>query len=351
MPSQLPTSMRAVGLNVHMPIDDPTSFQDIQVPVPILSEHDLLVKVHAISINPVDAMVRAGFYPLPGVNPRILGWDVAGTVVAVGPNVSLFQVGDAVYYAGSVIRQGGNSEFHAVDERIVGRKPSSLDFAEAAALPLTSITAWECLFDRLAIPQSKQATAGQSLLVLNGAGGVGSIAIQLAKQLTGLTVVATASRPESIAWVRELGADHVVNHREDIVAQLKQIGVPQVDYVLVGTAIEPYFASIVEIIKPQGKITSIVRPTKQLPFENFMVKSVAFVWQSMFTRSRFQTPDMIQQHELLNRVADLVDNKTLRTTIVASDTKHGVINAANLKQAHQALEAGQVVGKLVLEGF
>ncbi|KAF0684067.1 hypothetical protein As57867_023915, partial [Aphanomyces stellatus] len=211
---------------------------------------------------------------------------------------------------------------------------------------------WECLFDRLAIPQSKQATAGQSLLVLNGAGGVGSIAIQLAKQLTGLTVVATASRPESIAWVRELGADHVVNHREDIVAQLKQIGVPQVDYVLVGTAIEPYFASIVEIIKPQGKITSIVRTTQPLAIEELFVKSVSFVWEMMFTRSMFQTADMVKQHELLNRVADLVDSQALRTTIVGSEsTKHGRINAANLKEAHKALESGQVVGKLVLQGF
>ncbi|MDE1184176.1 zinc-binding alcohol dehydrogenase family protein [Paraburkholderia sp.] len=338
--------MKAVALHRYLPIDNPESLIDVDLPTPEATGRDLLVKVEAISVNPVDTKVRA---PKDTVekNPRVLGWDAAGTVVAVGPDVTLFKVGDPVFYAGSITRPGANSEFHLVDERIVGRKPASLDFTHAAALPLTAITAWEALFDRLGVsPQGEHA--GRSVLIVGGAGGVGSIGIQLATQLAKLKVIATASRPESAKWATELGADHIVDHFGDIPAQLKQIGVDQVDYVLIFNDTDRHFPAAAAAIAPQGSICSIVENDKPVPVELLKAKSAAFHWEFMFTRSMFGTPDMIEQHKLLTEIARLVDAGTLRTTL-GEDL--GKIDAANLRRAHQLLEQGRAIGKLVLTGF
>lgn len=338
--------MKAVGLYRYLPINDPASLQDVELPQPVATGRDLLVKVEAVSVNPVDTKVRA---PKDAVEsaPRVLGWDAAGTVAAVGPDVTLFKVGDPVFYAGSITRPGSNSEYQLVDERIVGRKPASLDFAHAAALPLTAITAWEALFDRLRVsPQG--ADAGKSVLILGGAGGVGSIGIQLAKQLGKLTVIATASRPESAQWAQSLGADHIVNHFGDIPAQLSALGIPAVDYVLIFNDTDANFPAAAEVIKPQGGIATIVENREPVPVELLKAKSAALHWEFMFTRSMFGTPDMIEQHKLLTEIARLVDAGTLRTTV---GEVLGPINAANLRRAHAMLEAGRAIGKLVLSGF
>lgn len=338
--------MKAVGLTRYLPIDDPQSLVDVEIATPVPEGHDLLVKVAAISVNPVDAKVRA---PKDKVEPatRVLGWDAAGTVAAVGPDVTLFKVGDPVFYAGSITRPGANSEFHLVDERIVGHKPALLDFAQAAALPLTAITAWEALFDRLGVsPQGEHA--GRSVLVIGGAGGVGSIGIQLAKTLAGLTVIPTASRPESAAWCRELGADHTIDHHGDMPAQLRQLGFAEVDYILCFNDTDRHFAAMATAIAPQGKICSIVENSGPLAVGDLKSKSATFVWEFMFTRSMFGTPDMIEQYRLLNEVARLIDAGRLRTTL---GENLGRIDAANLRRAHAMLESGRTIGKLVLEGF
>ncbi|WP_414451814.1 zinc-binding alcohol dehydrogenase family protein [Burkholderia sp. 22PA0099] len=338
--------MKAIALTRYLPIDDPQSLVDVDLPKPEATGRDLLVKVEAISVNPVDTKVRA---PKDKVEtaPRVLGWDAAGTVAAVGPDVTLFRVGDPVYYAGSITRPGANSEFHLVDERIAALKPATLDFAQAAALPLTAITAWEALFDRLKVsPQGRDA--GKSVLVIGGAGGVGSIGIQLAKQLAQLKVIATASRPESAQWVRELGADHVVDHFGDLPAQVRAAGFESVDYVLIFNDTDRHFPAAAEIVKPQGAICSIVENAKPVPVELLKAKSGAFHWEFMFTRAMFGTPDMVEQHKLLTEVARLVDAGTLRGTV---GQQLGTINAANVREAHRLLEAGRAIGKLVLSGF
>ncbi|KAB0641548.1 NADPH:quinone reductase [Burkholderia stagnalis] len=338
--------MKAVGLTRYLPIDDPHALLDVELPQPVPGPRDLLVKVEAISVNPVDTKVRA---PKPQVEdaPRVLGWDAAGTVVAVGADVTLFRPGDEVFYAGSITRPGANSEYHAVDERIVALKPRTLDFAAAAALPLTALTAWEALFDRLRVsPQG--ADAGKSVLIVGGAGGVGSIAIQLAKTLGKLHVIATASRPASAQWVRTLGADQVVDHFGDLPAQLRDAGHAQVDYVLIFNDTDRHFPAAAEVIRPQGGICTIVENEKPVPVELLKAKSAAFHWEFMFTRAMFETPDMIEQHKLLTEVARLVDGGVLRTTL----GEHvGAINAANVRHAHRLLEAGRAIGKLVLGGF
>jgi zinc-binding alcohol dehydrogenase family protein len=338
--------MKAVGLYRYLPIDHPEVLLDVEIPKPEATGRDLLVKVEAISVNPVDYKVRA---PKDAVEtaPRVLGWDAAGTVAAVGPDVTLFKVGDPVFYAGSITRPGANSEYHLVDERIVGRKPVSLDFSHAAALPLTAITAWEALFDRLGVsPQG--ADEGRSVLIIGGAGGVGSIGIQLAKQLAKLKVIATASRPASAQWATELGADHIVDHFGDMPAQLKQLGFEQVDFVLIFNDTDRHFPAAAAVIKPQGGICTIVENDKPVAVELLKAKSAAFHWEFMFTRSMFGTPDMIEQHKLLTEVGRLVDAGTLRTT-VGQDL--GQINAQNVRRAHQLLEEGRAIGKLVLSGF
>jgi zinc-binding alcohol dehydrogenase family protein len=338
--------MKAVGLYRYLPIDQTEALVDVDIPKPEATGRDLLVKVEAISVNPVDTKVRA---PKDTVEktPRVLGWDAAGTVAAVGPDVTLFKVGDPVFYAGSITRPGANSEFHLVDERIVGRKPASLDFTHAAALPLTAITAWEALFDRLGVsPQG--ADAGRTVLIFGGAGGVGSIGIQLAKQLAKLKVIATASRPESAKWATELGADHTVDHFGDIPAQLKKLGIEQVDYVLMFNDTDKNFPVAAQIIKPQGGICTIVENSGPVPVELLKAKSAALHWEFMFTRSMFGTPDMIEQHKLLSEVARLIDAGTLTTTL---GRNLGKIDAANLREAHRLLEEGRSIGKLVLTGF
>ena len=338
--------MKAVALTRYLPISNPESLIDIELDKPAPTGRDLLVKIEAISVNPVDTKVRA---PKDKVEetPRVLGWDAAGVVEAVGPDATLFRPGDPVYYAGSVTRQGANSEFHLVDERIVGAKPKSLDFTHAAALPLTTITAWEALFERLGVsPQG--ADEGKSVLVIGGAGGVGSIGIQLAKKVAKLTVIATASRPESAKWATELGADHIVNHFDDIPKQLKAIGFENVDYVLIFNDTDKHFPAAAEVIKPQGSICSIVENSRPLEVELLKSKSAAFHWEFMFTRSMFGTPDMIEQHKLLSEVARLIDAGTLTTTL---GRNLGKIDAANLREAHRLLEEGRSIGKLVLTGF
>jgi NADPH2:quinone reductase len=338
--------MKAVGLYRYLPISNPEALIDLDIDKPQPAGRDLLVKVEAVSVNPVDYKVRA---PKDTVEktPRVLGWDAAGTVAAVGPDVTLFKVGDPVFYAGSITRPGANSEFHLVDERIVGRKPASLDFTHAAALPLTAITAWEALFARLGVsPQG--ADEGRTVLIIGGAGGVGSIGIQLAKQLAKLTVIATASRPASAKWATELGADHIVDHFGDMPAQLKALGIAQVDYVLMFNDTDRHFPVAAEVVKPQGGICTIVENERPVPVELLKAKSAAFHWEFMFTRSMFGTPDMIEQHKLLTEVARLVDGGTLRTTL-GEDL--GRINAENLRRAHRLLEEGRAIGKLVLTGF
>ena len=308
------------------------TFADIELPKPSPSGRDLLVKVEAVSVNPVDYKQRK-----QATGSRILGWDAAGTVEAIGKDVSLFKPGDAVYYAGDVTRPGCDSEFHLVDERIVGRKPRKLDFAQAAAMPLTSITAWEAFFDRLKIKPQK------SMLIINGAGGVGSIGIQLARH-AGLHVIATASRPESVAWVRELGAQEVVDHRKPLAPQVKQV-----DYVANFSGdLDAYWEAMAEVVAPQGAVVAIVANTKPLSMDVVRSKSASVCWELMFTRPRFKTPDMIEQHKLLDQVAELLDAGKLRCTLKETLSP---INGANLRRAHQKLESGSMIGKLVLKGW
>ncbi|SMC18683.1 zinc-binding alcohol dehydrogenase family protein [Andreprevotia lacus DSM 23236] len=338
--------MKAVALTHYLPIDNPDALLDVVLPKPEASGRDLLVKIEAIAVNPVDTKVRSPKAKFE-LTPRVLGWDAAGVVEAVGPEVTLFKPGDAVYYAGDITRPGSNAEYQLVDERIVGHKPASLDFAGAAALPLTAITAWEALFDRLRVGKSG-ADAGKTVLIVGGAGGVGSIAIQLAKQLAGLTVIATAARAESQAWVKQLGADATVDHRQDLVAQVRSLGHQYVDYILCFNNTDQHFAALAELIAPQSTIVTIVENARPVPVELLKSKSALYSQEFMFTRSMFQTADMIEQHRLLNEVAKLVDAGTLRSTV---GEHYGAINAANLRRAHATLEAGQTIGKIVLECF
>lgn len=339
--------MKAIGYFNSLPIADPRSLQDLELPAPVAEGRDLLVRVHAISVNPVDTKMRTRVKSEDGVTPRILGWDVVGTVEAAGPDASLFKQGDRVFYAGSIARSGANSELHLVDERIVGHAPKNLGNAEAAAMPLTSITAWELLFDRLQVPGHGVKNPG-ALLVVGGAGGVGSILIQLARKLTGLKVIATASRPETADWCMQLGAHAVIDHSKPIAAQLKDLGVPEVRYIVSLTRTERHFADLAEAVSPQGRFALIDDPAEPLDVMKLKRKSVSLHWESMFTRSLFGTPDMIEQHHLLNRIAALLDDGMIRSTM----KRHmGAINAANVRSAHELIEGGSAIGKVVLEGF
>ncbi len=338
--------MKAVAYYHSLPADHADALQDAELPAPTPGPRDLLVEVKAISVNPVDTKIRRNVAPTEG-DAKVLGWDASGIVKAVGSEVSLFQPGDRVYYAGAINRAGANSELHVVDERIVGHMPNSLPFAEAAALPLTAITAWELLFERLQIPQGN-ADQGQSLLIVGAAGGVGSVLVQLARQLTGLTVIGTASRPETQAWVRELGAHHVIDHRQPLSEELKRIGIDQVTHVASLTQTDQHFAQLVEALAPQGRLALIDDPEQPLDIMQLKRKSLSLHWELMFTRSLFETADMIEQNRLLDRVAELVDAGTLRTTL---GEHFGSINAANLRRAHALLESGTAKGKIVLEGF
>jgi len=337
--------MRAVAYKTPQPIAAETSLVDVELPVPEATGHDLLVEIKAVSVNPVDVKIRANVAP-PSGELKVIGWDAAGIVKAVGPDVTLFQPGDEVFYAGSITRPGSNAEFHLVDERIVGRKPKTLDFAAAAALPLTSITAYEALFDRLKV-QDAVPGAAPSLLVIGGAGGVGSITIQIARALTDLTVIATASRPETQEWVKELGAHHVIDHSKPIAAQVADLGIGAPGFVFSTTNTDQHLSEIVEVIAPQGRFALIDDP-KVLDIMPFKRKAISVHWELMFTRPIFGTPDMIEQHKLLNRISELVDAGKIRTTL--TDTV-GTINAANLKKAHAMIETGKTKGKVVLAGF
>jgi zinc-binding alcohol dehydrogenase family protein len=337
--------MKTVALTHYLPISDPQSLFDTELPRPVPKAHDLLVRVQAVSVNPVDTKVRA---PKPQVEaaPRVLGWDAAGIVEAVGPSVTRFKPGDEVYYAGDITRPGSNAEFQLVDERITGHKPHTLTFAGAAALPLTTITAWEALFERLHLDRHG-ANQGQSLLIIGGAGGVGSMAIQLAR-LAGLVVIATASRPETQKWVAALGANHVVDHRQHLPTQLGAFNFACVHYIANFSNTDIYWSVMAELIRPQGKIVAIVENTAPIELGLLKSKSASLAWEFMFTRALYQTPDMAIQGALLDEVAALVDAKKLRTTLTETFSP---INAANLRQAHARLESGRTIGKLVLEGW
>lgn len=337
--------MKAVGYLHSLPIQDASSLMDVEVPRPVPSGRDLLVRVSAISVNPVDAKMRLRSAPQNGLH-RVLGWDASGIVEDVGREATLFNRGDAVFYAGAIDRQGTNAEFHLVDERLAGPKPRSLSHAESAAVPLTAITAWETLFDRLDVRRPVPG-AGNAILIIGGAGGVGSMAIQLARQLTDLVVIATASRDETSAWVKGLGAHHVVDHRRPLAAEVSALGIGAPAFVLSTTQTDKHFDEIVELIAPQGRFALIDDPDL-IDARKLKRKSVSLHWELMFTRSIFKTADMAKQHELLASVSALLDEGRVKTTLAEN---FGKINAANLKRAHALLETGTAKGKIVLEGF
>ncbi|MCF4128814.1 zinc-binding alcohol dehydrogenase family protein [Methylobacterium sp. SyP6R] len=337
--------MRAVGYQTSLPIEDEAALQDITLPRPEPTGRDLLVEVRAVSVNPVDTKVRRRAAPEAG-GWKVLGWDAAGIVVAAGPEATRFRPGDEVFYAGALERPGTNAEFHLVDERIVGRKPASLSFAEAAALPLTAITAWETLFDRLDIRKPVPGAA-HAVLIVGGAGGVGSIATQLARQLTDLTVITTASRPETTAWSRELGAHHVVDHGASLAAQIAALGLGAPGFVFSTTHTDTHLPAIAELMAPQGRLALIDDPAT-LDVSLLKRKSLSLHWEFMFTRPMFGTVDIAAQGDLLDEVARLVEAGRLRTTLAEH---FGPIGAANLRRAHALLESGRAKGKIVLEGF
>ena len=337
--------MKAIGFNRPLPVSDENCLLDIELPAPELRERDLLVEVRAVSVNPADVKVRAAHTPAEG-QYRVLGWDAAGVVKAVGSGVQHFQVGDEVYYAGVINRPGSYAELQAVDERIVARKPRTLDFAEAAALPLTALTAWETLFDRLDV-NKPVAGGSRALLLVGGAGGVGSITIQLLKTLTDIQIIATASRPASRDWVRALGADFVVNHHEPLPAQIAALGIGAPAFVFSTSHSDTYLPAIAELIAPQGRIAVIDDPAT-LDVNPLKSKSLSLHWEFMFTRALWQTADIAAQGQILREVAALVDAGKIRTTL---NERLDGIHAANLRHAHALLERGDAIGKVVLSGW
>ena len=334
--------MKAIGYKQAGPIDAENALIEFEAETPVLRPHDLLVEVRGISVNPVDVKVRSGQSPESGT--KIIGYDAAGVVVQTGSEASKFKIGDEVFYAGDITRPGTNAELHAVDERIVGKKPKSLGFAEAAGMPLTSITAWELLFHSLGIEEG--GGKGESILIIGGAGGVGSILTQLASKLTQLTVVATASRPETIAWVKKMGADHVINHRESLLEQLLSLNL-QPRYVAALTGTDGHFPAIIDLIKPRGHVAFIDDP-QILDIKPGKPKAISFSWEFMFTRSMFETDDMDEQHKLLTRVSELLDDGTLISTV---NQNLGQLSVPTLKQGHVEQESGRAIGKNVLDGF
>ncbi|MCU7797195.1 MAG: zinc-binding alcohol dehydrogenase family protein [Candidatus Thiodiazotropha sp. (ex Myrtea spinifera)] len=342
--------MKAIGYKKTLPIDNPASLTDIELPQPTATGHDLLVKIKAIAVNPVDYKIRQRVSPAEG-DVKVLGWDAVGEVVATGEASTRFQPGDLVYYAGDLNRQGSNAEYQLVDERLVGNKPKSLSDAEAAALPLTTITAWELLFEHLSIQQQSPGSTEKSdemILVVGAAGGVGSILLQLAKAITGATVIATASRDNSRAWVKKLGADHVIDHTQPLQPQIEALGIGQVTHVASLNSTESYFESYTELLAPFGRIAMIDDPSQPLDVMKLKLKSQSLHIEFMFARSMFKAVDMDEQGRLLNRVADLIDQGDIETTV---GKNLGTINADNLKTAHAELESGRSIGKIVLAGF
>lgn len=335
--------MKAIGFKQSLPITDKDSFIAFETEKPTATGHDLLVKISAISVNPVDFKIRKTAAKDTVLDtPKIIGWDAVGTVEAVGDKTSKFDVGDEVYYAGDLTRSGSNAAYQLIDERIVGHKPKNLTIAEAAAIPLTGLTAWESIFDRIKI--NPETDKGKTVLILAGAGGVGSIAIQIAKKIAGLTVIATASRPDSIKWCKDLGANYVINHHH-LKTELDKTGHSQVDYILDFVDLEGYWETAAEIIKPQGHIVSITRSSKPLNLDLLKAKSVSFSWELMYTRSMFTTHDIERQHQILNELAGLLDSGVLKTTLTT--TLNG-FTVDNLKEAHKMQESGKTIGKTVI---
>lgn len=339
--------MKAVGYQQSLAISEPASLLDIELATPVAAGHDILVRVAAVSVNPVDTKIRKRVTPAAG-EYKVLGWDAAGEVVAVGEQVSRFAPGDRVYYAGALQRQGSNAEYQLVDERIVGKMPANLSFEQAAALPLTALTAWELLFDRLELATPSLKHPKPVLLVTGAAGGVGSILVQLARQLTTVTIVATASRPESQLWVQELGAHYVVNHNQPLIPQLQQLGIQAVSHVASLTQTDQHYAELVQLLAPQGKLALIDDPVGGVDIMPLKQKSISLHWEFMFTRSLFSTPDLLTQHQILTDLSRLIEQGQIKTTLKQS---FGKINAENLKQAHALLESGKAIGKIVLAGF
>lgn len=337
-------TMKAIGFKTSLSIEEKDSFIEFETVKPTPGPHDLLVKIDAISVNPVDFKIRQSAAKDTVLEtPKIIGWDAVGIVQAVGEKVTLFDVGDLVYYAGDITKQGSNAEYQIIDERIVGNKPTSLTDAEAAAIPLTGLTAWEILFDRIRINPEKDK--GKSILIIGGAGGVGSIAIQLAKKIAGLTVIATASRPETIDRCKKQGADFVVDHK-NLIESVREAGFQNVDFILDFVDTNAYWDIMAELIKPQGHIASITGSAEPVVLNKLKGKSVSFSWELMYTRSMFQTEDMIDQHHILNKIADLLDEGVLKTTL--KETYKG-LTAENLIKAHQLLESGKTIGKIAIK--
>ncbi|MDL2145189.1 zinc-binding alcohol dehydrogenase family protein [Flavobacterium tructae] len=336
--------MKAIGFKTSLPIAEEESFIAFETPKPVPGERDLVVKISAVSVNPVDFKIRKNSTKDTVLEtPKIIGWDAVGIVEAVGEKVSLFKVGDEVFYAGDITKPGSNAEYQVIDERIVGRKPKSLSLEESAVIPLTGLTAWEILFDRIRINPEKDK--GKSILIIGGAGGVGSIAIQLAKKVAGLTVIATASRPETIAWCKEQGADYVVDHR-NLIASVQEAGFQQVDFILDFVDTNSYWDTMVELIKPQGHIASITGSSDPVALNKLKNKSVSFSWELMYTRSMYETDDMQEQHVILNKLADLLDQGILKSTLNVTLTG---LTVANFKKAHELLESGKTIGKIAIK--
>lgn len=338
--------MKAVGLYKYLTIDNPESLVDVEIDKPVPGGRDILVKVKAVSVNPVDTKVR-GPKDQEESQPKILGWDVAGVVEQTGSEVQHFKPGDEVYYAGSIARPGGNSEFHVVDERIVAIKPNSLSFEEAAAMPLTSLTAWEGLFERLGISTNSEENKGKSILIIGAAGGVGSIALQLAKW-AGLKVIGTASRKETQDWAKKHGADETISHYENFTSQLKGIGIGEVDYIFCLNSTDQHWENMMEAVAPQGKVCSIVETKTPLNISLLQQKSITFVMEFMFTRALFNTKDMEKQHEILHEMANLFDQGTLQATLTETLKP---FNAKTMREAHAKLESGKTIGKVVVSDF
>ncbi|UQS83099.1 zinc-binding alcohol dehydrogenase family protein [Bombilactobacillus thymidiniphilus] len=337
--------VQAVGFYQHLPIYNHDSLVDLQVPQPTVGKHDLLVKVAGVSVNPVDVGVRQSGNSKPLVNPKIIGWDAVGQVIQTGSEVNLFSVGDRVWYAGDFTRSGSNAQEQLVDERIVGRAPKNLSIQQAAAIPLVGLTAYEVLFEKMKI--NKINNDNKTILIINGAGGVGSIAIQLAK-LAGLKVIATASKPQAIEWVKQLGADYVVNHHEDLVTQIRQLGYHFVDYILNLNNLDAHWNEIAQLIKPDGTVGATTENRHLIDLQKLTKKRVTFVWEWMYSKSYYQTIDLVSQHDILNELAQLYENEKLQPI----DTIHyAPINAANMKKAHANVEAGTMIGKVVLTGW
>lgn len=336
--------MKAIGFKTSLPIAEEESFITFETPKPVPGERDLVVKISAVSVNPVDFKIRQNSAKDTVLeNPKIIGWDAVGIVEAVGEKVTLFKVGDEVFYAGDITKPGSNAEYQSIDERIVGRKPKSLSLEESAVMPLTGLTTWEILFDRIRINPEKDK--GKSILIIGGAGGVGSIAIQLAKKIAGLTVIATASRPETIAWCKEQGADFVVDHK-NLIASVQEAGFQQVDFILDFVDTNSYWDIMVELIKPQGHIASITGSSDPVALNKLKNKSASFSWELMYTRSMFETDDMQEQHVILNKLADLLDKGILKSTL--NLTLNG-FTVGNFKKAHELLESGKTIGKIAIK--